>query len=150
MPKHLQTYKLTYLLLIKNKKFNYLFRIPLGFLSRKYEEYNFLFSSYEIECALSSCGDSFPGLDNIPYQMLKQLAKSRKFKLLFIYNQIWSESVYPLQWKESSVVLISKPGKDKCNPSSYLSISLTSCVSKLLEHIANERLSCFFESNDLF
>lgn len=40
--------------------------------------------------------------------------------------------------KEQLEVSMPKPGKDKINPSSYRPISLTSCVTKLLERMVRK------------
>ncbi|KAM7298867.1 venom metalloproteinase antarease-like TtrivMP_A [Ixodes scapularis] len=53
------------------------------------------------------------------------------------------------QWKHADVTLIPKPGKP-LNPKNLRPISLTSCVGKLFEHMAHDRLSPHVEGKGYF
>jgi hypothetical protein len=57
---------------------------------------------------------------------------------------------FPTGWKEATVIPILKPGKDPNKPKSYRSISLTSCMCKVMEKIVNRRLQYNIESRQLF
>jgi len=48
--------------------------------------------------------------------------------------------LFPSAWHQSVVIPIPKPGKDTENPNNYRPIALTSCLSKTLERIINNRL----------
>ncbi|GFT69171.1 RNase H domain-containing protein [Trichonephila clavipes] len=53
---------------------------------------------------------------------------SHSLDLLYLFNRIWREQVYPTQWQEAIVIPILKPGKDPKNLLSYRPIALTSCL----------------------
>ena len=55
--------------------------------------------------------------------------------------------MYPEQWSKEIKLPFLKPGKDPNLPSSYRSISLTSCICKLFERMVNHRLMWFLEKN---
>ena len=59
------------------------------------------------------------------------------------------KGVVPAVWKEAVTIPVPKKGKDKKNPSRYRSISLLSCVGKLLERMMNRRLISHLESNSV-
>jgi hypothetical protein len=104
------------------------------------EEYNLPFSKTEMEYALSTCKGSSPGPDDVHYEMLKQLPRVAKLKLLEIYNDIWKREVFTKNWTEATVIPILKPGKNPNQTNSYRSISLTSCVCKMMKKMVNYRL----------
>ena len=60
--------------------------------------------------------------------------------LLSIFNQIWSTTIIPGQWKLEIIIPILKPGKDASQPDSYRPISLLPSISKLFERLVYERL----------
>ena len=66
--------------------------------------------------------------------------------LLDIYNEIWSENVFPAQWHEAIVIPFSKPNKNPKEAKSYRPIALTSCVCKLMERMVNDRLMWILET----
>jgi ribonuclease HI len=105
------------------------------------EEYNLPFSEAEMDNALSTSKGSSPGPDDVHYEMLKQLPRVAKLKLLEIYNKIWEGDEFPESWTEATVIPILKPGKDPNQTNSYRPISLTSCVCKTLEKMVNYRLT---------
>lgn len=109
------------------------------------ESYNIPFTMRDIRTALSLCGDTSPGLDGIPYIMLRHLSDESLMFLLDIYNAMWRESFVPPTWKSAIVIPIPKPGKDSSIPLNYRPIALTSCMMKLLEKIVNTRLVWFLE-----
>jgi len=47
------------------------------------------------------------------------------------------------------MIPILKKGKDTEHAASYRPISLTSCVGKTMERVANQRLKWYMETNDL-
>ncbi|GFU36746.1 putative RNA-directed DNA polymerase from transposon X-element [Trichonephila clavipes] len=90
--------------------------------------------------ALSSAHNTSPGPDGISYVLLRHLNVDSLVSLLYLFNRIWREQVYPTQWQEAIVIPILKPGKDPKNPLSYRPIALTSCLCKTLERMVNARL----------
>lgn len=89
-------------------------------------------------------------VDNINYEMLKNLPLPTKYDLLSIYNTIWDTGQFPSNWKKSLVVPILKPQADPTNPDSFRPISLTSCMCKLFERMVNRRLMWYLESGSYF
>jgi ribonuclease HI len=111
--------------------------------------YNDTISLLELEQAISSCKGSSPGPDGIHYEMIKQLDIRGKMTILDLYNTIYDNGLVPKTWKHSLVIPIRKPGKDPRHPTNYRPISLTSCLSKILERILNRRLQWTLENRQL-
>ncbi|GFT33200.1 putative RNA-directed DNA polymerase from transposon X-element [Trichonephila clavipes] len=97
--------------------------------------------------SLSSTHNTSPGPDGISYELLRHLNEDSLVSLLYLFNRIWREQVYPTQWQEAIVIPILKPGKDPKNPLSYRPIALTSCLCKTLERVVNARLVYQLEKN---
>ena len=57
--------------------------------------------------------------------------------------------MYSERWSKEIKLPFLKPGKDPNLPSSYLPISLTSCICKLFERMVNHRLMWFLEKNNI-
>ena len=83
------------------------------------------------------------------YPMLNHLPRSGMDFLLLIVNLSWTLHSFPSIWKTSSIVPINKIGKPLDSSASFRSISLTSCVSKLVERIIPSRLLFILESNSI-
>ena len=80
--------------------------------------------------------------------MLKHLLHNMTKVILYTFNRIYQDNIYPDQWKTAIIVPILKPGKDPQDSSNYHRISLTSCLSKLLEKIINIRLMQYLEEGN--
>ncbi|GFV96546.1 putative RNA-directed DNA polymerase from transposon X-element [Trichonephila clavipes] len=119
---------------------NRLERTPINFRCRQPLPYNCDFDMFELKRALSSAHNTSPGPDGISYVLLRHLSVDSLVSLLYLFNRIWREQVYPTQWQEAIVIPILKPGKDPKNPLSYRPIALTSCLCKTLERMVNARL----------
>ncbi|GFV94151.1 probable RNA-directed DNA polymerase from transposon X-element [Trichonephila clavipes] len=102
---------------------------------------------FELKRALSSAHKTSPGPDELSYELLRYLTDDSLVSLLYLFNRIWREQVYPTQWQEAIVIPILKPGKDPKNPLSYRPIALTSCLCKTLERVINARLVYQLEKN---
>ena len=108
------------------------------------------FSPAEFLAAASNLSSSTAtGPDKVAYPMLKPLPRSGMDFLLHIFNLSWSLHSFPSIRKTSSIIPIHKMGKPLDSPASLRPISLTSCVSKLFEHIILSRLLFFLESNSI-
>ena len=108
------------------------------------------FSPVEFLAAASNLSSSTAtGPEKVAYPMLKHLPRSGMDFLLHIFNLSWSSHSFPSIWKTSSIISIHKMGKPFDSPASFRPISLTSCVSKLFEHIILSRLLFFLESNSI-
>ena len=111
--------------------------------------YNTSFSMKELEEALSSCTNSSPGPDKVPYEFIRQLPENQKRNLLALYNKIWSKGKYQKQWKEALIIPLLKQDKNPILSSSYRPISLTCCLGKILENMVCARLTWIIESKKL-
>ena len=108
------------------------------------------FSPAEFHAAVSNLTPSTAtGPDKVAYPMLKHLPRSGMDFLLNIFNLSWSSHSFPSIWKTSSIIPIHKMGKPLDSPASFRPIFLTSCVSKLFEHIILSRLLFFLGSNSI-
>ena len=82
-------------------------------------------------------------------EFLKHFTKNSLNYLLKIFNDIWINGTFPESWKISTIILISKPGKDNSNPANYRPTALTSCPCKTMDRMVNKRLVWYLESNKL-
>lgn len=121
----------------------------LNFDSPDPSPYDDPFSMAEFVRALNSKKDKAPGQDRIVVSMIKNLPLAGRSLVLQILNSIFASGVYPDVWRTSIVLPLLKEGKPPGIPSSYRPISLTSCLSKLLETLVNYRLIFFLETNSL-
>ena len=103
----------------------------------------------ELDNALEKCNGSSPGIDNINYEMIKNIPFWAKSKLLKFYNEIFC-SHDPHSWREALVIPLPKPGKSISEISAYRPISLTCCLSKILQRIVNNRLTWQLETVNRF
>ena len=72
------------------------------------------------------------GPDNVPSRFLKDFAHVLADPVTTIFNASLSSSVVPRIWKESNIIPIPKVQQPECEGDTR-PISLTSCLSKLLE-----------------
>ena len=108
------------------------------------------FSSAEFLVAASNLSSSSAtGPDKVAYPTLKHLPCSGMGFFLHIFNLSWTLHSFPFIWKTFSIIPIHKMGKPLDSPASFRPISLTSCISKLFEHIILSRLLFFMESNSI-
>ena len=89
------------------------------------------------------------GPDQIAYPLLKHLPEPAQLLLISLFNRSWYSHTLPFCWKPTTIISIHKPGKPTSSPSSFRSISLTSCISKLFERLILSRLIFHLESNHL-
>ena len=62
---------------------------------------------------------------------------------------MWTEGKFPDTWRQTTVIAIPKQGKDNSDPQNYRSISLTSCLCRIMERMINDRLVWYLVSNGL-
>ena len=77
--------------------------------------------------------------------MLKKIKTPSKMYILNIFNKLWVDGYFPIQWQHSIVITIPKPGKNHSQSDNYRPIALTSCRCKLMERMINNRLIKYFE-----
>lgn len=126
-----------------------LLETPLDFTPRQVHEYNELLTMSELQTELLKLKGTSPGPDNISNTMLQHLPHSALQHLLAVYNLIWTTHTFPDGWREAIVVPVPKPNKNSAQPTGYRPISLTSCLSKLLEKMINRRLMWLLENRSL-
>ena len=98
------------------------------------------FSKEELTRAIQATKNSAPGPDKIYNEMLKHLLPEGLDSPLDLYNKIWQQEYFPEKSLESTIKLMSKPGKDPTNPSHYRPIVLTSVLCKAMDRKINSRL----------
>ncbi|KAL4144131.1 hypothetical protein QTP88_006358 [Uroleucon formosanum] len=69
--------------------------------------------------ALQSCNNKSPGPDNVPYIFIKNLPPLGFEILLQIYNTIWTQGLFPNQWRNANIIPIPKPDKSKFDIENY-------------------------------
>ena len=116
----------------------------INFESDNTESYNSKFTLRELSKAIQLSKASSPGEDEIHYDFIKQLPIEQLINLLKYYNILYTYDQINDDWNEI-VVPILKPNKNPHNISSYRPIALTSCLSKIMERMVNERLTKYLE-----
>lgn len=92
---------------------------------------------------------SSPGPVGITNKMLQNLDDSSVEALTRYMNACWERGQIPGQWKTAEVVMIPKTGK-KLYIDKLRTISLASCVGKLMEHVILKRLDSYADEEGLF
>ncbi|UYV70770.1 hypothetical protein LAZ67_8000547 [Cordylochernes scorpioides] len=88
----------------------------------------------ELDYALENTDlNKTPGPDGIHGQMISNLGKNGKEKLLDIFNNSWKTGKLPQDWKTATIIPIKKLDKSADDPKNYRPISLTSICCKLME-----------------
>ncbi|CAL4065717.1 unnamed protein product, partial [Meganyctiphanes norvegica] len=65
------------------------------------------------------------------------------------FNFLWSNHIFPDQWRNAHVIPIPKPNKPPTNINSYRPISLTITLCKLMEKMVKNRLMHFLNTNNV-
>jgi len=94
------------------------------------------FSITEMNAAVSCIRlKSAPSLDQIDYNIITSLPCEYTQFLLQLYNNILSEGVFPIQWRQFLVALIPKSGGTGVRPISLLSSFLKTMEKEVYTHI---------------
>jgi hypothetical protein len=109
--------------------------------------YNIDITLNELLWALDKGRSSSTGPDMLGYPLLQRLPLSVKTTLLEVFNKIWRNGDFPINWRNAIVVPIPKPNCHDTGPGAFRPISLTSCMAKVFERIINRRLITVLESN---
>ena len=88
------------------------------------------------------------GPDNIPNQILKECAKELAPGITCIFQSSLDSGSLPEDWTNANVSPIFKKG-DRHRAENYRPVSLTSVLSKLLEHIVCRSVVQHLEENDI-
>lgn len=65
--------------------------------------------------------------------------------LVDVFNACLSASYFPVDWKNATIILLQKQGKDPVMPASYRPISLLPGLAKVFERIIHNRLKPFLK-----
>jgi len=107
--------------------------------------FNFKFNLLELKEIINSLKDnSSPGPDMINNSILKLIPDLGLISLLNIFELVLKGKFYPKIWKKFTTILLLKPSKED-----YRSISLASCVLKVLERLMKRRLERYTEMDCL-
>ena len=91
-----------------------------------------------------------PGPDGLRPTVLKQLSKNKIEELIFLYKTTLMLEFTPTKWKESNIIWIPKPHKDRYNHhKSWRPISLSNYVVKTLEKLITWEVDRVLKENPL-
>jgi len=80
--------------------------------------------------------------------MIKNLPEKYLEYINELANKSLKECILPENWKTAQMTMIPKKGS-KSDPNNYRSISLTSCIGKLIEKLIENRLSKYLKKNNI-
>ena len=104
----------------------------------------------EIVNQLKKCKNkSAPGNDGLNYLILKRLPPNIFNYLTALFNTALSIGYFPLSWKQATIKMVPKPGKNHKEAKNWRPISLLSCLGKIFERIINSRISQHLEQKNL-
>lgn len=107
------------------------------------------FTDAELQTALFQLKrNTAPGPDKITYGMLRNIPDNKLDELLRHINEVWATGELPEEWKEAHVIMLPKPGKLPNTPANLRPISKTSCMGKLMEKMALNRLEWHLEATN--
>ena len=102
------------------------------------------FSSAEIHKALNKCNNSsVPGPDHLSWRYLKRILYNEgcMTNIVNITNACINLSYWPMHFKKSSSIIISKPNKSLYDSSkSFRPIVLLNTIGKLIEKVINNKI----------
>ena len=87
------------------------------------------------------------GPDEIKTDILNGLQECALQELLQIYNYSWRERWVPQEWREATIALILKAGKNPADIGNFHPIALTYHLAKLMERLVTTRLTWWLEKN---
>lgn len=89
------------------------------------------------------------GFDSLPNYTNKRLSPNFIIFVTALFNHI-NNSYFPTAWKQTEVIPVPKPHKNKQLVTSYRPIAQLSSLSKILEKIYDIRIRSFMQSKGLF
>lgn len=104
----------------------------------------------ELNTTIKKCKTKSAGPDNIPYCFIHNFGPLTKACLLHLYNKIYEEGKFPINWKTGIIIPIHKPGKNKFKVEGYRPITLLNTMCKIFEKIINFRLNWYLENISFF
>lgn len=107
------------------------------------------FSVSELKRVTNSLSDSSPGPDGILYSFVKAFSDMALEYFLSLINNMFETGYIPDIWKVQKILPVLKPGKNPSEVSSYRPIALSSCLTKVAEHLIKNRLEWFVENHNI-
>lgn len=104
----------------------------------------------EIKFLIKKMKKTCPGSSGINKTILKNLPDAALKRLVQIYNATISAGYFPDKWKQATMRLIPKHGKNPQLACNYRPISLLEVPGKLLERAVNRRLREHLEDKNLY
>ena len=80
-------------------------------------------------------------------KLIKHLKPALMNFLHFLFNLSINFGTYPSNWKIAKIIMLHKAGKPEDFVGSYRTLTLTSCLGKLLEKAVADNLSNWAEAN---
>jgi ribonuclease HI len=91
--------------------------------------------------------DKAPGPDGVPNVVLKRCMDVLIDRIYYLFRAIFELETYPDEWKESTTVVLRKPGKPSYEaPKAYRPIALLNTLGKLFSTLVADDLSHFCET----
>ena len=121
-----------------------------SFPNQEHREAGEAFSPQKLKAAVSrlSPGKS-PGLDGIPNEVVRTIAKENPQMLMSVFNKCLQEGIFPDRWKSQKLVLIPKITQaTAADPSSFRPLGMIDSTGKLLERIILNRMEIVYEEED--
>lgn len=89
---------------------------------------------------LHNSRNSSPGIDNIPWNIVKKLEHNIHSHIMELYEWCLNNYIFPQCWKTGSVILIPKGDKEQPRVENYRPITLLPVLGKLFEKIIKKKL----------
>ena len=89
-----------------------------------------------------------PGPDSIPNRVLKECASELAPSITLLFQKSLDTGCLPRDWLNANIAPVYKKG-DRHMPENYRPVSLTSVLSKLLEHIVCRHMMKHFERHNI-
>ncbi|GBN11630.1 hypothetical protein AVEN_15082-1, partial [Araneus ventricosus] len=115
--------------------------IPLDYCEDSNSHLNIPIHLQEVRQAIQKTRNSTPGADGITANWFKRLSNTDLTCITSFFQEVFTTSYIPEEWKHSIIVPIPKPNKDKTKINSYRPIALTSVFSKVFERILIQRIT---------
>jgi hypothetical protein len=113
----------------------------LNFAAEDIYGVNHMFSLQELFTALDHIGNSAPGPDGIPFNILKEFRSLSSHYLLALVNRLFLNGYIPTQMKACLQVAL-----PKSQPGDFRPITLMNCILKLFEKMLYNRIEPIIDS----
>ena len=117
-----------------------------SFPNQEHREAGEPFSPQELKAAASrlSPGKS-PGLDGIPNEVVRLIAKKNSQMLMSVFNKCLEEGIFPNRWKRQQLILIPESTQAMVtDPSSFRPLRMIDSTGKLFERLILNRMEKVF------